>query len=113
MRIPRYREIADDLRRRLAEGEWPVGTALPGISALQEEYEVDGLNTIRQAQAILREEGLIAPEQGRGTFVVALPVVARDEAALRTEVLVLRDALDAAQAALSRVLRHLGPAAAG
>jgi len=112
MKIPRYREIADDLRRRLAAGEFPIGSALPGISALQEEYKVDGLNTIRQAQGILRDEGLIAPEQGRGTYVLALPSSEDGDLALRQAVDDLKDALDSAQTALARVMRHLGPGAA-
>jgi DNA-binding GntR family transcriptional regulator len=105
---PRYQEIANDLRRRLADGEFPVGSALPGISALQAEYDVPGLNTIRQAEAILQDEGLIAPEQGRGTFVIGLPQPVGDEHALRKELEEIKVALTAAQSALARVLRHLG-----
>jgi DNA-binding GntR family transcriptional regulator len=105
---PRYQEIADDLRKRLANGEFPVGSALPGISALQAEYDVRGLNTVRQAESILQDEGLIAPAQGRGTFVVALPQPQGDLEALRKDVGDLKDALETAQTVLSRILRHLG-----
>ncbi|WP_300641684.1 GntR family transcriptional regulator [Nocardioides sp.] len=48
--MARYREIADDLRRRITEGEFAVGDQLPSIAALQEHYDVPGLGTIRQAQ---------------------------------------------------------------
>ncbi|MET8206227.1 winged helix-turn-helix domain-containing protein [Streptomyces sp. NPDC005373] len=101
-KTPRYREIADDLRRRLGEGEFPVGTALPPIANLMAEYQVDGLNTIRGAHAVLREEGLIETTQGKGTFVTALPPVDVRKA-LRTDVSNLQDTLDQAQAALSRI----------
>jgi DNA-binding GntR family transcriptional regulator len=104
---PRYREIADDLRNRLAAGEFPIGSALPGISALQDQYEVRGLNTVRQAEAILQEEGLITSAQGRGTFVRALPQPAGDLDALRHDVDDLRDALETAQAVLARILIRL------
>ncbi|MFI2667575.1 GntR family transcriptional regulator [Micromonospora carbonacea] len=103
---PRYQEIADDLRRRLAGGEWPVGTALPGISELQEEYNVAGLNTVRQAQRVLIDEGLLNPVQGRGTFVTALPPPGGPPT-LKQALGELRVALMHTQVALDRVMRHL------
>lgn len=106
-KTPRYQEVADDLRRRLASGEWPVGTSLPGISELQEEYDVAGLNTIRQAQRLLADEGLLNPVQGRGTFVTALPAAPGDAAALKRALDELRTTLAQAQTALGRVLKHL------
>ena len=104
---PRYREIADDLRTKLAEGKFPIGTALPGISALQETYEVAGLNTIRQAQQILQEEGLIEPRQGRGTFVIALPGTPGDPATIREAAAALGDTLATAQAQYAHLQRLL------
>ncbi|MFI7080905.1 GntR family transcriptional regulator [Micromonospora sp. NPDC049903] len=106
-RSPRYQEIAEDLRRRLAAGEWPVGTTLPGISDLQEEYEVPGLNTIRQAQRVLADQGLLNPVQGRGTFVTALPGSPGDPATLKQALDELRVALAQTQTALTRVMSHL------
>ena len=106
--IPRYRQIADDLRGRLGAGEFPVGSALPSISALQDEYEVLGLNTVRQALAILQTDGLIESIQGRGTFVLALPQPAGDLEALHKDVAELKDVLKAARSVLSRLERHLG-----
>ncbi|REF00608.1 GntR family transcriptional regulator [Thermomonospora umbrina] len=67
----RYQEIADALRERIQAGEWPVGSKLPGISTLQEEYGVPGLNTIRAAQQLLVEEGMIVTKQGVGATVVS------------------------------------------
>ena len=105
---PRYRQIADDLRRRLAEGEFPVGTKLSPIIELQEEYGCqNNLNMIRHAQSVLIEEGLIEPRQGQGTFVIALPPRQDDEAALAEAAKELRAALDNAQAALTRFLTRL------
>ena len=68
--MARYREIAEDLRKRIAAGEFPVGSALPTIAALQAHYTVPGLNTVRQAQALLVEDGLIETRQGIGAFVL-------------------------------------------
>lgn len=83
--MARYREIAQDLRDRLAAGEFHPGDRLPSIADLQEHYDVAGLNTIRQAQQLLVEEGLIETRQGSGAFVLrtvpeASPVAAASAA---------------------------------
>jgi len=70
--MAKYRDIADDLRRRIAAGEYPVGSRLPGIPALQEQYDA-ALGTVRAAEDILRDEGLLRTAQGEGSFVLALP----------------------------------------
>ncbi|MDN5854878.1 MAG: GntR family transcriptional regulator, partial [Actinomycetia bacterium] len=64
--MSRYREIADDLRERIQSGEFPVDSRLPGIIALQERYDVRGLNTIRAAQQALVQEGILRTERGVG-----------------------------------------------
>jgi DNA-binding GntR family transcriptional regulator len=68
--MARYREIAEDLGKRIAGGEFGVGSTLPSIAALQAHYAVPGLNTIRQAQQLLVDDGLIETRQGRGAFVL-------------------------------------------
>ncbi|WP_091628386.1 GntR family transcriptional regulator [Amycolatopsis saalfeldensis] len=68
--MSRYREIADVLRARIQNGEYPVESQLPGISALQDEFAVRGLDTIRRAQQILVEEGILETRQGVGAFVI-------------------------------------------
>jgi DNA-binding GntR family transcriptional regulator len=110
-RDARYQEIADDLRRRLAAGEWPVGGALPCIAALQAEYDVGGLNTIRHAQYVLRTQGLLELRRGRGAKVLALPTPdASEREQLRQVVTDLQRALATAQTALNRVARQLDDA---
>ncbi len=79
--MARYREIAQDLRARLAAGEFQPGDRLPSITLLQEHYNVPGLNTIRQAQQLLVDEGLIETRQGSGAFVLR---TAPEEAAAAT-----------------------------
>ena len=68
-RVPRYVQLASVLRRRVESGVWPVGARLPSIEALEGEFGVARV-TVRQALDILRDEGLIEPRQGRGTFVL-------------------------------------------
>lgn len=87
---PKYKAIADDLRRRIADDEFEDGT-LPGIATLQGHYDA-ALNTVRGAQDILEHEGLIQRQQGHPTRIVQKPpdeptldeLLAKAEAALST-----------------------------
>ncbi len=65
---PLYAQVADALRERIVKGTWPIGSQIPTLPALAQEFGV-GLITVRQAVQLLRNEKLVAPEQGRGTFV--------------------------------------------
>jgi len=69
----RYRTIAEDLRRRLREGELVAGRLLPSESELSASYAASRV-TVRKALELLREEGLIDSRQGFGWFVAADPV---------------------------------------
>jgi DNA-binding GntR family transcriptional regulator len=97
--MARYRDIAEDLRTRIAGGEFAPGEQLPSIPALMEHYEVPGLNTIRQAQQLLVEDGLVETRQGVGSFVLRAEPVPR-----RVDVLA---ELRAARSALNRAIGAL------
>ena len=71
METVRYRAIAEELRERIDKGVYPVGSKLPSIAALMQEFDVKGLNTVRDAQQMLVNEGLLRPEQGVGVWVMA------------------------------------------
>lgn len=71
--VARYREIAEDLRRRLSEGEWEPGQRIASITQLQGEYGGPGLNVIRDAESVLIGDGILRADHGVGVFVVALP----------------------------------------
>lgn len=64
----RYAALATALRHRIVVGEWPPGTPLPAETHLAAEHGV-ALGTIRQALALLAEQGLIERRHGKGTFV--------------------------------------------
>lgn len=70
--IPRYLQLADIFRQRVARGKWPAGAALPPLDALMREFSVARV-TVRQAVRLLAGEGLLSPQRGRGTFVTAHP----------------------------------------
>ncbi|GAA2751506.1 MULTISPECIES: GntR family transcriptional regulator [Kitasatospora] len=65
---PPYLRIADDLRRRVSAGEWPVGERLPSRAKLAETYDV-GANVLQRAQELLIAEGLLEGRTGSGTYV--------------------------------------------
>ncbi|MGH3833163.1 MAG: GntR family transcriptional regulator [Pseudonocardiaceae bacterium] len=64
----RYQRVADDLRDAINRGDYTPEEALPTEQQLIERYGYSR-PTIRQAIALLRTEGLIDVEQGRGTFI--------------------------------------------
>ena len=73
MREIRYRAIADDLRQRVAAGEFAAGRLLPSESELSESYAASRI-TVRKALEVLREEGLVDARQGFGWFVAVDPL---------------------------------------
>lgn len=73
---PAYKQIADHLREAIATGDLAPSEALPSERVLMERYGA-ARGTIRQAIIVLKGEGLIAVEHGRGSFVRARPPVRR------------------------------------
>ena len=70
--IPRYVQLADLMRQRIAKEHWVSGDVLPSIEKLMAEFSVARV-TVRQATQLLAREGLLSPQRGRGTFVTAPP----------------------------------------
>jgi len=66
-RVPRYLQIAEALRRRLTGGATGRAARLPSEPALASEFRVSR-ETLREALALLRDEGLIYSRVGLGTF---------------------------------------------
>ncbi|MCU1357884.1 MAG: putative GntR family transcriptional regulator [Acidimicrobiales bacterium] len=82
VRTIRYRDIADDLRRRVADGEFHTGRLLPSESELSGSYSASRV-TIRKALEALRDDGMVDSRQGFGWFV-ARPTVRQPLARLVT-----------------------------
>lgn len=79
-------QAADVLAGRIAAGEWPVGTPLPGEHALAVELGV-GRSTVREAVRALTSRGLVRARQGAGVFVTAsTPTPDWDDLLVRTRV---------------------------
>ena len=60
------------MRERIVKGIWPIDAQIPTLPALALAFGV-GLITVRQAVQLLKSEGLLAPKQGQGTFVLRKP----------------------------------------
>lgn len=73
---PVYRQIADVLRASIESGELAPGARLPSESELMQRFDV-AQGTIRNALGVLRGEGLVLAEHGRGVFVRERPRLRR------------------------------------
>lgn len=73
VRTIRYRQIAEALRNRVAEGEFAAGGVLPSESELSATYDASRV-TVRRALEALRAEGLVESRQGYGWLVAAEPL---------------------------------------
>jgi len=67
--MPLYRQIADYIRGKIAQGEWTVGSRIPTERALAKRFGVNR-STIVSAYAELTADGLLQGSSGRGTIVV-------------------------------------------
>lgn len=101
---PEYLQVADALRAAIREGEWPPGSVMPSEPELASRYGVTRA-IVNRAVSVLRTEGLVRPERGRGTTVNELPVIRREAVARQR-----RDIREAGQArgAFDGELRRLG-----
>lgn len=64
----KYQLIADEIRSKILSNEYTVGSVIPPELQLQKDYEVSR-HTVRQAIALLVNEGYLRKEKGSGTYV--------------------------------------------
>lgn len=69
---PLYLQLADDLARKIENGEYAPGQRLPSADDLAELHDV-APNTALKALQKLRERGLAEMSHGRGTYVKRRP----------------------------------------
>jgi len=67
-RIPRYVQLAGELREAILAGEFANGKPFPTETALCERFDVSRF-TVREALRRLESEGLIERRRGSGTTV--------------------------------------------
>lgn len=98
----KYRQIAAHFRDAIDKGDLQPEDVLPSQTALQEQFGAS-MGTIVNALEMLRREGLVRTEHGRGTFVAErkpLPDVPGELAELRGEVADALERVGAVEAAL-------------
>jgi len=69
---PMYLQIMDQMRQRIAVGDWKEGQAIPSIRQLAVDLQVSVI-TVKRAYLELEREGVIVTQQGKGSHVASTP----------------------------------------
>ena len=72
---PKYAKIITEVQRRIESGEYPPGSLLPSEHQLSAEFGT-ARPTVVRALRVLRQEGWIDTQQGKGSFVRGRPALA-------------------------------------
>ncbi len=67
-RRPMYLQIIEQIRHRIAVGDWKAGDELPSIRALAVATQVSVI-TVKRAYLELERDGVIVTRQGKASFV--------------------------------------------
>ncbi len=74
---PMYLQIMEQIRARIAAGDWAAGKELPSIRALAVALNVSVI-TVKRAYLDLETEGVIVTRHGKGSFVADVNGLAGD-----------------------------------
>jgi GntR family transcriptional regulator len=69
---PIYLQIMEQIKRRVAIGDWPEGHPIPSIRQLAVDLQVSVI-TVKRAYLELEREGVIVAQQGKGSRVAPNP----------------------------------------
>lgn len=67
-----YLQIMEQIKERIAVGDWPRGSEIPSIRQLAVSLRVSVI-TVKRAYLELEREGLIVTQQGKGSTVASSP----------------------------------------
>ena len=67
---PLYLQIMEQIKQRIAVGDWAAGQAIPSIRQLAVDIGVSVI-TVKRAYLELEREGVIVTRQGKGCFVAS------------------------------------------
>lgn len=65
---PMYLQIMEQIKQRIAVGDWPPGTPLPSIRELATDIKVS-IITIKRAYLELERDDVVVTQQGKGSWV--------------------------------------------
>ena len=69
---PLYLQIMEQIKRRIATGDWTEGQPIPSIRQLAADLQVSVI-TVKRAYLELEREGVIVSQQGKGSRVAENP----------------------------------------
>jgi GntR family transcriptional regulator len=69
---PMYLQIMEQVKQRIAVGDWTEGQSIPSIRQLAVDLQVSVI-TVTRAYLELEREGLIVTQQGKGSHVASTP----------------------------------------
>jgi GntR family transcriptional regulator len=72
---PMYLQIMEQIKQKVAVGEWPPGEEIPSIRALAVALRVSVI-TIKRAYLELEREGVIITQHGKGSLIAPDPGLA-------------------------------------
>jgi DNA-binding GntR family transcriptional regulator len=87
---PKYAQVIAELQRRIESGEYPPGSLMPSEHQLSGEFGI-ARPTVVRALRVLRQEGWIETQQGKGSFVRGRPALAEVTTARRGQAELDRD----------------------
>lgn len=67
-----YLQIMEQIKQKVAVGDWPRGEEIPSIRQLAVDLRVSVI-TVKRAYLELEREGVIVTQQGKGSTVAADP----------------------------------------
>jgi GntR family transcriptional regulator len=73
---PMYLQIMEQIKERIAVGDWAAGQPIPSIRQLAVDAGVSVI-TVKRAYLELEREGVIVTHQGKGSFVASDPRVGK------------------------------------
>ena len=69
---PMYLQIMEQIKQRIAVGDWTEGQPIPSIRQLAVDLQVSVI-TVKRAYLELEREGIIVTQQGKGSHVASKP----------------------------------------
>lgn len=67
---PLYQQIVNQIKQKIAVGEWVAGEEIPSIRQLAADLRVSVI-TVKRAYLEMEHAGLIVTQHGKGSFVAA------------------------------------------
>jgi GntR family transcriptional regulator len=69
---PMYLQIMEQIKQKIAVGDWIEGHSIPSIRQLAVDLQVSVI-TVKRAYLELEREGIIVTQQGKGSRVASTP----------------------------------------